>query len=513
CLPWQFDCQFGSPRCISHYKVNDGAIDCSSGFDEGCPPHNFVCADKSACIDFSQYQDGVAHCEDKSDEPCAAGDFLCNDHSQCIEGKRFQDGVADCKDGSDEECTVTQFECNCGKIQCVDGEKLKDGRKDCEDGSDETPPSVETHCPDGQPVRAKRARNRTVLYPTYNAITKCPDPSVCSERLGEICIMVGGATHCVCKKGTVRPHGSPRCVLEALLQQYLNNIIGNCTEIQKDLIEVYGKKVEFSTSARNTHARRQHECDPSANTPCKGYGEVCQFDSANQYRCTCANNATRMNGVCLVNECASAQLNDCDANASCMDSPTSYECFCNEGYIDMSTSPKTRPGIKCAKLVNECASSTTNECDKNADCIDKPIGYTCRCRDGFVDISKGGARNPGRKCHKCIALINECQEGLSDCDPKAKCIDMTSGYTCKCPHGFTDLSPNPTSKPGRICSQLNNTCDSPNFTGCKSNTSKCMGTKDGFVCRCVDGYLDLNPASPGTNCSKSGILRLKFDNT
>ncbi|VDN42991.1 unnamed protein product [Gongylonema pulchrum] len=159
--------------------------------------------------------------------------------------------------------------------------------------------------------------------------------------------MVGGSTHCVCKKGTVRPQGSPRCVPEPLLQQYLNNIIGNCTEIQKDLIEVYGPKVSFSSeSARRAYARKEQECDNIL-----GYGEACLPDSSGRYRCACANNGSRVDGVCLVNECAKAELNDCDPNASCMDSVLSYECFCNEGFIDMSTSPKTRPGIKCAKCL------------------------------------------------------------------------------------------------------------------------------------------------------------------
>ncbi|KAK5979009.1 hypothetical protein GCK32_022000, partial [Trichostrongylus colubriformis] len=34
CLPWQLDCGFGSPRCISRKKISDGRIDCYSGLDE-----------------------------------------------------------------------------------------------------------------------------------------------------------------------------------------------------------------------------------------------------------------------------------------------------------------------------------------------------------------------------------------------------------------------------------------------------------------------------------------------
>ncbi|KHN76197.1 Transmembrane cell adhesion receptor mua-3 [Toxocara canis] len=672
CLPWQFDCQFGSPKCISQYKVNDGAIDCTSGFDEGCPPHNFVCTDKSACIDFSKYQDGVAHCKDKSDEPCPAGHFLCNDHSKCVDGSHFQDGVADCSDGSDEdlervkdgkkdcedgsdektpsfvsspkcadgslarvarlhnqtseqsiqttitqckdssicretlgemciivggaphcvckkgtiraqgtprcvpepllqqylnniigncteiqrelievygpqvsfhtessygsysahsvhrtierkeevcdpaktkpckECTITQFECWCGSVRCVDLERVKDGKKDCEDGSDEKTPSFVSSpkCADGSLARVARLHNQTSEQSIQTTITQCKDSSICRETLGEMCIIVGGAPHCVCKKGTIRAQGTPRCVPEPLLQQYLNNIIGNCTEIQRELIEVYGPQVSFHTessygsySAHSVHRtieRKEEVCDPAKTKPCKGYGEICITDKSGRSRCGCANNGTRIDGVCLINECASAELNDCDENASCMDSVFSYECFCNEGYIDASSSPTTRPGIKCVKLVNECASGDLNNCDPNAECIDKPIGYTCHCKNGFVDASDGGARQPGRKC-----LVNECSVGLADCDPHAECVDLTNGYTCQCPHGFTDVSNDPLNKPGRICAQLKNQCASPNFSGCPK-TSKCVGTEDGFVCRCTDGYIDVNPSTPGLNCSKAG---------
>lgn len=83
--------------------------------------------------------------------------------------------------------------------------------------------------------------------------------------------MVGGLTHCVCKKGTVRPQGSPRCVQEQLLQQYLNNIIANCTEIQKDLIEVYGDKIGFSNDPTTiSYANTKTACDPNSKTSCKG---------------------------------------------------------------------------------------------------------------------------------------------------------------------------------------------------------------------------------------------------
>ena len=34
-----------------------------------------------------------------------------------------------------------------------------------------------------------------------------------------------------------------------------------------------------------------------------------------------------------VNECLNSSLNDCDVNASCMDTFGSYMCSCNDGYF------------------------------------------------------------------------------------------------------------------------------------------------------------------------------------
>ena len=39
-----------------------------------------------------------------------------------------------------------------------------------------------------------------------------------------------------------------------------------------------------------------------------------------------------------INECQNATLNDCDANASCTNTKSSYSCMCNDGYTGNGTS-------------------------------------------------------------------------------------------------------------------------------------------------------------------------------
>ncbi|KIH52482.1 hypothetical protein ANCDUO_17417, partial [Ancylostoma duodenale] len=48
--------------------------------------------------------------------------------------------------------------------------------------------------------------------------------------------------------------------------------------------------------------------------------------------------------------------------------------------------------------------------------------------------------------------VNECETKQHDCDPRAMCRDEAVGYSCHCPFGFADISPNST-RPGRVCIQ------------------------------------------------------------
>lgn len=53
----------------------------------------------------------------------------------------------------------------------------------------------------------------------------------------------------------------------------------------------------------------------------------------------------------------------------------------------------------------------------------------------------------------CIIFqdINECTKNLHDCSPNANCIDTPESFTCKCGDDFVDESPDPMSRSGRIC--------------------------------------------------------------
>ncbi|CAI2347512.1 unnamed protein product [Caenorhabditis sp. 36 PRJEB53466] len=558
CLPWQFDCQFGSPRCVSKNKLNDLKIDCYSGFDEGCPAHFYVCKDKSTCIPPEKYLDGRPDCKDRSDEPCVQNEFQCSDGSKCIPRAQFQDGKEDCADGSDEECTTSQFACQCGAVRCVAEQFVMDGSWDCEDGSDEFV-SQKINC------TGKHHKNTGINSFSLGKIKICSGLNPCKPELGQVCVVIGGTWRCVCKLGTVRPPGSEKCIPMELLARFRSSSYGNCSESNENLFGLLQaspkvfedpealkkpenrwmnirraprpkpRKVIISGSTPNgidgfleneservpfmfleeqkevdyvsaipdeiidsygtittpTHLEFSRDEPPCTGNASCGHYESCQLKSDGTFGCLCRNGFFSVNGTCieLIDECLRGQ-HDCHSDARCVDALVGYECLCREGYLDTSREPKARPGRSCRKLVNECLSASLNDCAPDAKCLDKPIGYTCRCQDDYVDISSLGARKPGRNCTKAV---NECATNVHNCDHRAICHDLPIGYSCRCPFGFIDMSPT-LEEQGRKCVIADDDCSTCSLIP----GARCLHTEDGANCACLSGYVDVrrDPESP-----------------
>ncbi|KIH50306.1 von Willebrand factor type A domain protein, partial [Ancylostoma duodenale] len=47
---------------------------------------------------------------------------------------------------------------------------------------------------------------------------------------------------------------------------------------------------------------------------------------------------------------------------------------------------------------NQCTDPSLHSCDQNADCVQLPDGYTCKCFGGYVDVSSNANLAPGRVC-------------------------------------------------------------------------------------------------------------------
>lgn len=72
-------------------------------------------------------------------------------------------------------------------------------------------------------------------------------------------------------------------------------------------------------------------------------------------------------------------------------------------------------------LIDECSEGTDN-CDENASCTDTKTSFTCECNDGYTGSGKAG------QCDD----IDECKIGTDDCSPQASCLNTAGSYRCAC---------------------------------------------------------------------------------
>merc|ERR1712106_820644 len=63
-------------------------------------------------------------------------------------------------------------------------------------------------------------------------------------------------------------------------------------------------------------------------------------------------------------------------------------------------------------------------CHEFADCHNQDGDYNCTCIDGY--------EGDGFDCED----VDECVEGLHDCDDNAECGNEAGGYNCTCDDGF-----------------------------------------------------------------------------
>ncbi|PAV59374.1 hypothetical protein WR25_03507 [Diploscapter pachys] len=248
----------------------------------------------------------------------------------------------------------------------------------------------------------------------------------------------------------------------------------------------------------------ENDCDRSARC----------IDTDDSYICVCPagfldqspSPINKPGRLCVAqqNECEDG-TNRCSPNAICTDTESGYVCRCKTGYIDYSPNPQSFPGMICKELVNECRIGT-HDCHRDAICVDTVESYTCICRTGYTDLDE--FRNPGRRCEK-IKTNERCQPGKNNCDRNARCVQIgDDDYSCTCPTGFKDKSPNP-AQPGRVCIPVIPECDNPSLNDCDSpDRAICTDMDEGYLCRCREGFLDISPTLP----SKPGRLCKKLDN-
>ena len=244
-----------------------------------------------------------------------------------------------------------------------------------------------------------------------------------------------------------------------------------------------------------------------------------------------------------IDECATG-IFDCHQNSSCVNTPGSYLCECNNGF-----EPETADGITtCLDInecidygacryeaatcentigsficgctdgkfipfegsddigvcqcpigyemqdnlcvdVNECLDFEKNNCGDNASCTNTEGSFQCECWSGFIfdtqdvdyDFSGDGDDDDGGiGSYDCID-IDECD--TNPCPENSECNNTHGSYTCTCLVGFDSVDQNGTFACEDIdeC-DVNHECD---------NSAICHNTMGSYLCECMQGFMDM----------------------
>lgn len=180
-----------------------------------------------------------------------------------------------------------------------------------------------------------------------------------------------------------------------------------------------GVKTRTRTCSDATGANRGQDCGPAlqetiecenltacvvTTNPCAsvinpcltdGVNHTCLVKSDGSFRCLCLSGYINdANNKYCINENECTRTNDCkDVNtgglkvgvASCKDTAGNYSCVCSSGFTYDSSA-------RTCTDVNECSSTSTNNCDVTgrATCTNTPGSFTCACKPGFQGAGTAG---------------------------------------------------------------------------------------------------------------------------
>ena len=116
---------------------------------------------------------------------------------------------------------------------------------------------------------------------------------------------------------------------------------------------------------------KKQDTVPCSPDPCKNGDCVVDSSKPNGYYCVCWEgyfHPSGLGGICENrNECA-INVDDCDKQATCIDTPGSFRCICNDGYSGDG---------KVCNDIDECGAGTTNPCEGDLICVNRRGTYEC----------------------------------------------------------------------------------------------------------------------------------------
>ncbi|XP_052813290.1 low-density lipoprotein receptor-related protein 2-like isoform X2 [Mya arenaria] len=454
CTDYQFPCS--NNKCISLLSLCDGKKDCDNDENEHycsrrtCDEGYFKCRE-GRCIPTDFECDYDRDCPDwHHDEflckypPCQNGTFMCR-YGRCIDNGLRCNGVDNCNDGyATDEADCPVVKCEYGLVKCpeanlcISRRYLCDGDDDCGNNADES----EVFC-----------RN-----------TECSEDEFKCEGSGR------------CIPNSWKCDGDEDCNLgeDEPPKRICENITSSCSD--KDFRCANGKCIAtlfvcngINDCGDNTDEKHSLNCS----------SRPCPPDSF-----TCKKNKERGIYPCISSDKV------CNGVYDCLEKEDEHECpvvLCDEGYFTCRSGECVPEKVKC-DYVLDCEDGS----DESTKCIKK-----IACSEEEFQCKTGQCIPQSKLCDgdiDCSDWSDEKQCGINECGKNETnqcsdiCIDLISGYECRCSPGFRLLHNNHT------CIDINECVDVPGTC-----SQECVNTVGSYHCKCNPEYAK---REDGRSCKK-----------
>ncbi|XP_050520393.1 fibrillin-2-like isoform X2 [Daktulosphaira vitifoliae] len=284
-------------------------------------------------------------------------------------------------------------------------------------------------------------------YRLDNTSTICYDINECEEKLSICdvgqCINEIGTYHCVCPDGFMLLSNGKECVDMRKENCFLNYTSDQCT-------------------APMTNIQTRMICCCSMGQAWGSPCQPCPGPSTKEYVLLCG---TRPGLIINPMTNQSEEIDECALMSNmcihgvCINTPGSFHCSCNSGYVYDVNSHQCIDDNECLRIPPPCRGI--------AQCVNVPGTFECHCPEGY---------KLGPTARECID-IDECYERDGICQ-NGECSNLDGSFQCSCHNGY-GLTTNHDS-----CIDVDECKRHPNVC----NNGTCLNTIGSFKCNCFEGF-------------------------